>query len=50
MAKFAADVMLPKVKNMDETGDMDPEIVRGLFENGVRPFIYLSLTVSSVWQ
>lgn len=45
MAKFAADVMAPKVKAMDETGDMDPEIIRGLFENGVRPFIQLLLTV-----
>ncbi|KAF1325704.1 Short/branched chain specific acyl-coa dehydrogenase, partial [Globisporangium splendens] len=35
VAKFAADVILPKVKVMDETGDMDPAIIRGLFENGL---------------
>uniref|UniRef100_K3X543 short-chain 2-methylacyl-CoA dehydrogenase n=1 Tax=Globisporangium ultimum (strain ATCC 200006 / CBS 805.95 / DAOM BR144) TaxID=431595 RepID=K3X543_GLOUD len=35
VAKFAADAILPKVKVMDETGDMDPAIIRGLFENGL---------------
>lgn len=36
VAKFAADAILPKVKTMDATGDMDLDIVRGLFDNGVR--------------
>lgn len=29
-------MILPKVKTMDETGDMDHDVIRGLFENGVR--------------
>ncbi|KAF4320608.1 hypothetical protein BBO99_00005394 [Phytophthora kernoviae] len=35
VARFAADVMLPKVKSMDEEGQMTPEIIQGLFDNGL---------------
>ncbi|KAG7396372.1 hypothetical protein PHYBOEH_002332 [Phytophthora boehmeriae] len=36
VARFAADVMLPQVKTMDEQGEMTPEVIQGLFDNGVR--------------
>lgn len=34
--KFAADVIAPKVKEMDENEQMDPNIITSLFENGVK--------------
>lgn len=34
--RFAQDVIAPKVREMDEKEVMDPEIIKGLFENGVR--------------
>jgi hypothetical protein len=45
--RFAADVIAPKVKAMDESEQMDTEIISSLFENGVKiiscetPFIFL---------
>ncbi|KAL0577561.1 hypothetical protein V5O48_004424 [Marasmius crinis-equi] len=33
--RFAADVVQPKVREMDENEMMDPEIVKGLFEQGL---------------
>jgi short-chain 2-methylacyl-CoA dehydrogenase len=36
VARFATDVVGPKVRDMDEAEQMDPEILRGLFEQGVR--------------
>lgn len=33
--KFAADVIAPKVKEMDENEQMDPRIIKELFDNGV---------------
>ena len=35
--RFANDVVAPKVREMDENEMMDPEIIKGLFEQGVRP-------------
>jgi hypothetical protein len=35
VAKFAADMVLPRVSEMDKTGEFDHEITRGLFDNGV---------------
>lgn len=32
--KFAQEVVAPKVREMDENETMDPEIIKGLFENG----------------
>ncbi|DAZ94695.1 TPA: hypothetical protein N0F65_000010 [Lagenidium giganteum] len=40
VAKFAASVVLPKVQEMDQAGEMDHEITKGLFENG-----FLSLEI-----
>ena len=34
--RFANDVVAPKVREMDENEMMDPAILRGLFEQGVR--------------
>ena len=34
--RFANDVVAPKVREMDENEKMDPEIIKGLFEQGVR--------------
>lgn len=33
--RFAQDVIAPKVREMDEKEVMDPEIIKGLFENGL---------------
>lgn len=33
--KFAANVIAPKVKEMDESEQMDQNIISSLFENGV---------------
>uniref|UniRef100_K3WZZ9 short-chain 2-methylacyl-CoA dehydrogenase n=1 Tax=Globisporangium ultimum (strain ATCC 200006 / CBS 805.95 / DAOM BR144) TaxID=431595 RepID=K3WZZ9_GLOUD len=35
VAKFAADVVAPRVQSMDQAGEMDHEITKGLFENGL---------------
>ncbi|KAL0084772.1 acyl-CoA dehydrogenase/oxidase [Phycomyces blakesleeanus] len=35
VARFAQDVVKPKVAIMDETEKMDPEIIKGLFEQGL---------------
>ena len=34
--RFANDVVAPKVREMDENEMMDPEVIKGLFEQGVR--------------
>ena len=34
--RFANDIVAPKVREMDENETMDPEIIKGLFEQGVR--------------
>lgn len=33
--RFAEDVVQPKVEEMDENEKMDPEIIKGLFEQGL---------------
>ena len=33
--RFATDVVAPKVREMDENEQMDPAIVKGLFDQGV---------------
>ncbi|KAI0080828.1 acyl-CoA dehydrogenase NM domain-like protein [Panus rudis PR-1116 ss-1] len=33
--RFAQDVVAPRVREMDENEMMDPEVVKGLFENGL---------------
>lgn len=40
MAKFAKERIAPRVRAMDEAAKMDPEIIRGLFEAGVRVACY----------
>jgi len=34
--RFANDVVAPKVREMDESETMDPGIIKGLFDQGVR--------------
>ena len=36
MQRFAQDVVAPRVRDMDENEMMDPEVIKGLFETGVR--------------
>jgi hypothetical protein len=36
--RFAQDVVGPKVREMDENESMDPAIIKGLFDQGVRNF------------
>ena len=38
--RFATDVVAPKVREMDENEQMDPAIIKGLFEQGVGPHKY----------
>lgn len=33
--RFAADVVAPRVHEMDENESMDPVVIQGLFEQGV---------------
>lgn len=35
VARFATDVVGPKVREMDENESMDPSIIKALFEQGV---------------
>jgi hypothetical protein len=42
--RFAQDVIGPKVREMDENEMMDPFIIRGLFEQGVRYSTFLRRT------
>lgn len=35
VARFSTDVVLPKVREMDEKEEMDEGIIEGLFENGL---------------
>lgn len=39
-AKYAATVIKPKVRKMDDTMTMDPEIIKGLFDLGVSKRVY----------
>lgn len=39
--RFAQDVIGPKVREMDEKEIMDPAIIQGLFDNGVRCLLEL---------
>lgn len=34
--RFAQDVVGPRVRDMDENEMMDPAVIKGLFETGVR--------------
>ena len=43
--KFSTDVVEPKVREMDEAEKMDPEIIKGLFEQGVRHHRFMTLLV-----
>ena len=38
MKRFAVDVVGPKVREMDEAEMMDPEVIKGLFEQGVSAY------------
>lgn len=40
VAKLASGQLAPYVKKMDEEGVMDPQVVKMLFENGVRKFFF----------
>lgn len=35
VARFAQDVIAPKVREMDEAEMMEPELIKALFEQGV---------------
>ena len=35
VARFAQEIIAPKVREMDEAEMMDPEVIKGLFEQGV---------------
>lgn len=39
--RFSQEVVEPKVRDMDENEKMDPEIIKGLFENGVSGLVTL---------
>lgn len=47
MKRFANEVVGPKVREMDEKESMDPEIIKGIFEQGVRRFVVVDLLDSS---
>lgn len=42
--RFAVDVVGPKVREMDENESMDPEIIKGLFDQGVSNELELDQT------
>ena len=46
MQRFAQDVIGPKVREMDENESMDPSVIEGLFEQGVRDLRVLSLCLA----
>lgn len=41
--RFSQDVVAPKVREMDENEQMDPSIITGLFEQGVRHYNVFAL-------
>lgn len=42
--RFANDVVAPKVREMDENEMMDPAVIKGLFEQGVRSVLFIAIT------
>lgn len=42
MARFAREVIQPKVQEMDEAEVMNKEIIQSMFENGVNELILLT--------
>ena len=38
VARFAQEIIAPKVREMDEAEMMDPEVIKGLFEQGVSAY------------
>ena len=54
MKRFAQEVVGPKVREMDENEMMDPSVIKGLFEQGVRsslppPLLFLAHFRRSSW-
>jgi hypothetical protein len=52
--RFAQEVVGPKVREMDENEMMDPSVIKGLFEQGVRSSLpplslYLAHVRRSSW-
>jgi hypothetical protein len=47
--RFAQDVVGPKVREMDENEAMDPAIIKGLFEQGVRGLYPYSLDLAHAY-
>ena len=45
VAKFASEEVKPHVRQMDRDGKMRPEIIKGLFENGVSNSLETSWTI-----
>lgn len=41
VSRFAQEVVKPKVSQMDETEKLDPSVLNGLFEQGVKQNIEL---------
>ena len=46
--RFADEVVAPKVREMDENEKMDPEVIKGLFDNGVSLCLCLQSAIVSV--
>lgn len=40
VARFAREQVLPKVAQMDETEQLDKDVLKGLFEQGVSTLIF----------
>ena len=45
MARLAADKIEPLVRKMEKEGQFDPSVVQVLFENGVRPVLYVDIFI-----
>ena len=41
VARFAREVVQPRVRDMDEAEVMDKEIINSMFENGVSFYIFV---------
>ena len=46
--RFATEVVGPKVREMDENEMMDPEVIKGLFEQGVSNLIYMYIVLLDI--